>query len=64
MHVNAQVTYVMYDVVVCYMKLTGLEDMLMNSGCYSMNFKNLEKHAVHHVFMPMNHIRSSLAGGA
>jgi len=38
MHVNAQVTYVMYDVVVCYMKLTG--------------------------FMPMNHIRSSLAGGA
>jgi len=23
MHVNAQVTYVMYDVVVCYMKLTG-----------------------------------------
>jgi len=58
MHVNAQVTYVMYDVVVCF------EDMLMNSGCYSMNFKNLEKHAVHHVFMSMNHIRSSLAGGA
>ena len=54
----------MYDVVVCYMKLSGIEDMLMNSGCYSMNLKNLEKHAVHHVFMPMNHIRSSLAGGA